>query len=271
MGMTERERKAKVRDLQVAYKNAHDEVARLCKIGTDAPRAKFILNEAEDAFHRREYDEVYRHIAEAVLTARGSTQTFISMFSVEIMDLLDGLRTDGIDVGVAWPRLSAAKMELERMAFGRAARLLVKTIESIVGVSPRFHDVLMELVMARYNLTLAESFGLDMSLAREKMDEAFLALREKDYDEARWLQWQTRKEVRRGIRGYDSVYQLYATARDAVEMGEMMGAEVADARVLLDRGAESMEATEFPEARAFFEGAMDLAINAGKDMVWDPD
>ena len=89
----------------------------------------------------------------------------------------------------------------------------------------------------------------------------------KDFEKARWLQWQMRKEVRKGIRGHEQVFLLYSSAKDAVEMGERMGADVKQARVLLDRGVESMEDTQFAEARAFFEGAMDLAIRAGKELI----
>ena len=166
MGMTERERKDKVSELQLAYKNAHKTVARLSKIGTDTPRAKAHLLEAQRAFDKGDYVEVRHNIAEAISTARDSTHAFLNLFTIETLRILDWLRTEDIDISPSEPRIAAADMELRRLAFGRAARLLIKSIESIVGISPRFHDVLVELVMADYNLVLAESFGLHLPLAR---------------------------------------------------------------------------------------------------------
>jgi hypothetical protein len=265
--MTERERKARVRELQRAYKDAHDEIARLSKIGTDTPHAKASLRDAERAFEVGDLDGARHHIVEAVRIARRSTRRFVLRFTEETETVLDWLRVGGVDVSPANPRLSAARMELDRMAYGRAARLLVKSIESIVGVRPRFHDTLVELVMARYNLTLAESFGLNMALARKQMEDAFQALDDGDFEKARWLQWQMRKEVRKGIRVYSTAHELRSRSMDAIEMGQEMGADVGEARTLHDRGVESMEAKEFTDAVAFFEAALDLAIRAGRELV----
>jgi hypothetical protein len=97
---------------------------------------------------------------------------------------------------------------------------------------------------ARYNHTLTESFGLDVSWARDLLDMAFNELREKNYGKAIELANNAKSEVRRINADHKEAIKRLEDARESVETGRRTGADMTKAEALMAKGIERIEAND---------------------------
>ncbi|UCC92699.1 MAG: hypothetical protein JSW25_08550, partial [Thermoplasmata archaeon] len=142
--------------------------------------------------------------------------------------------------------------------------ICLKSVEEIGGLSINYRETLLDLVKAKYNFTLLESMGLDMSPARVHMDMAFSELKNKRYRRATESAKEAKAEVKVIHREYKETMDLYVNAKFAIRDARESGAYVAEAQELMDRAIEALEKSNFIKSRTLLDDVINVAERASE-------
>ena len=227
------------------YEEARRELKGLFKVGTNKARVNDLLKQATRNLEKGDYDRARLNIAKAQSTARTSTQTFIGNLILEVRNIMLFVRTIGGDISLARPMLITAKKLMNGKRYRKAAVLTLQSVEAIKNIDDRYRETLMVLVKVKYNYVLVESFGLDMTRAKEPMDKAFSELKARNFGAAENLAAKARREVRAINRDFMETSALLTDARFAVMDAREAGADVTEAHTLLEKGIQQIERNEF--------------------------
>ena len=264
-----------MREIDEEYEVLRRELEELFRVGTDRARVNDLLAQASRQLEGGDRDRARLSMAKALSVATGVTGEFIGRFIVEARNLLVSTRTMGADLGTARPMLTSASKALKGGMYRKAATLALRSVEAIGGLDDDQMETLKAVVKARYNLTLVETLGLRMEGAREPLAEALAAMKGGDHARARRLASQVRTRVRALSRERREAVRLLTKARFAVLAARGAGADVTEARELLDRGEEMVDRGELAVARELLDDAASLAEHAcregaGEDGTADP-
>ena len=239
------------------YEEARRELKGLFKVGTNKARVNDLLKQATRNLEKGDYDRARLNIAKAQSTARTSTQTFIGNLILEVRNIMLFVRTIGGDISLARPMLITAKKLMNGKRYRKAAVLTLQSVEAIKNIDDRYRETLMVLVKVKYNYVLVESFGLDMTRAKEPMDKAFSELKARNFGAAENLAAKARREVRAINRDFMETSALLTVARFAEMDAREAGADVTEAHTLLEKGIQQIERNEFEVARELLRDAID--------------
>ncbi len=249
-------------EISEAYEGVKRELEDLFKVGTDKARVNDLLRQATRDLERGDYDRARLNISKAQSTARTSTQNFITNLIVEYRNILLAVRTKGADISTARPMLITAKKALDQKRYRRAAVLCLDSIETIGGLDDDLMSTLKVLAKVRYNYTLVESFGLDMSSAEEPLVQAFNELKAGNYRKALDLAARARAEVKALNTDYRETLRLLTDARFAVDDARRAGEDVTQQEFLFNKGVEQFERNEFEVAKELLRDAISIASRA---------
>lgn len=248
--------------------DARDAVAPLVKLGTNRPMVEAYLDRAEEYIEKGDVQRAQAAIGRARTTAIDSTLGFITEFIVEVRNALLLARTHGADVGRARPVLIMAQKALQRKEFRKSVGHCFEAVYTLRDVPKRYMDTLLVLMKARYDVTLAESIGLDISPFEIDLDLGFKALASKDYERAERKAHISRSRARELMVDYGKALKALTKAREVVGSGKRMGADVGEAEELLEEGLHRIEASDMRGAIIVLGKAIDSGIEAGKQMVF---
>jgi len=257
--------KAKAR---LQLQNARDAIAPLIKLGTNRPMVEAYLEKAEEYIEKGDVQRAQAAIGRARTTAIDSTLAFINDYIAEVRNTLLLAKTHGADVGKTRPVLIMAQKALQRREFRKSVGYCFEAVYTLREVPKRYMDTLLVLMKARYDVTLAESIGLDVSPFEIDLDLGFKALGNKDYERAERKAHIPRSRARELMVDYGKALKALTKAREVVGSGKRMGADVSEAEELLAEGMQRIEASDMRGAIIVLTRAIDSGIEAGKQMVF---
>ncbi len=247
---------------------ARDAVAPLVKLGTNRPMVETYLDRAEEHIENGDVERAQAAIGRARTTAVDSTTAFIHDYILEVRNALIVARAHGADVGKARPVLIMAQKALQRQEFRKAVSHCFEAVYSVRSMPRRYNDTLLVLMKARYDVTLAESVGLDVSTFETDLDLGFKALANKDWERAERKAHISRSRARELMVDYSKALKALIKAREVVGSGKRMGADVSEAEGLMAEGLQRIEASDMRGATIVLARAIDSGIEAGKQMVF---
>jgi tetratricopeptide (TPR) repeat protein len=177
-------------------------------------------------------------------------------------NVLLAVRAGGGDISVARPMVIAAKKQLNSGNYQKVATMTFDSVKAIKGVDEDHRTALMEVVKAWYNLTLTDSFGLDVSWAKDLVEMAFNEMRDGNHDKAVELAMNARAELRRVNADHKAAIKRLEDARESVETGRRAGADMTKAEALMAKGVERIEANDLNGAVEMLTKAYEEAEGA---------
>ena len=200
-------------------------------------------------------------------TAKTSTQTFINSYIIEVRNVLLTVRTVGGNIATARPMLITAKKEMNKKAYAKAVELVDDSIMTIKGVEQQYIDTLREIMKTKYHYTLAESLGLNVVEVVDPLSMAFIELKNKNYDKAIKLAQKTDFEVEIITEDYKTTSEDLANAKEAINEGKKVGADVSEADFLLSKAITQVEKNNFEVAQELLTDAIVAAEKTRSERV----
>jgi len=245
------------REISEDYAALRQEMDVLFKVGTNRPIVKKLLREASHALAEGDYRHARDQIALARSTAHSATTFFLSNWMLVIRDTLLSIRTQGGDVSASRPLLIAAKKALAEKDYKRVVVLSFNVFDTIGNMPSEYIATLKVVMKVRYNYTLVESYGLDMTWAQGLMEMAFEELNAGNLRKAVDLVENAKAEVRRINMGYKEASKLMVETREAIDESRGRGADVTQAEVLLAKATDRFEANDMKGATELLTKAND--------------
>ncbi len=255
------------REISETYAVLRNELADLFKVGTDKAAVNDLLRQATHDLERRDYDRARLNLAKAQSVARTSTATFLNNLIVEVRNVLLSVRTIGGDISTARPMRITAKTAINKKQYRKAATLILGSVQVIKGLDEAYIECLMDVVKANYNLTLVESFGLEVRHARYTLEQAIDELKSRNFSEARRLSEQIREEVRSLNRDWNKTSKLMTEAKMAINEARAKGADVRSAEEAVAEAMERVEKNAFSAARQRLRDALERAEAAQQEVA----
>jgi hypothetical protein len=249
-------------EIENALMDAEEDIVNLSELGTNEARVNELLQQARHSLERGDFKKARLGIAKAVSTAKTSTQNFINNYIIAVRNVLLSVRTVGGNISTARPMLITAKKEMNKKQFGEAVERVKDSILTIKGVDPEYIDTLKELMKTQYNYTLADSLGLNAIDVGETLKTAFQELNHKDYDKAVKTAQKCDFEVEILIEDFKTTSEDLANARESIDEGKKVGADVQEADFLLSKAITQIEKSNFEVAQELLTDAITAAEKA---------
>ncbi len=254
--------KADKENIQTDLQDAEDEIAGLAELGTNEARVNELMEQARTNLDRGDFKKARLNIAKAQSTARTSTQNFINNYIIEVRNVLLSVRTIGGNIATARPMLITAKKEMNKKDYAKAVELVNDSINTIKGVDQEYLETLLELMRSKYNYTLAESIGLNLTEVKDNMDLAFNELKSKEYGKSIKLAQKTDFEVEIITEDYKTTSEDLTKAKESIIEGKKVGADITEADFLLSKAIAQIEKNNFEMAQDLLTDANDAAEKA---------
>ena len=254
-------------EIEASLSESMEEIVILTELGTNEARVQELIDQARANLERGDFKKARLNIAKALSTARTSTQNFINNYIIEVRNVLLSVRTIGGNIATARPMLITAKKEMNKKDYPRAVDLVNDSIMTIKGVDQEYLSSLQELMKSKYTYTLAESLGLNVAEIGEHLESAFQELKNKNYDKAIKLAQKSDFEVEIISEDYKATSEDLAVAKEAINEGKKVGADVAEADFLLSKAITQIEKNSFEVAQELLTDANDAAEKARNERV----
>jgi tetratricopeptide (TPR) repeat protein len=254
-------------DIEESILEAKEEMAILSDLGTNEARVQELIDQAQRNMERGDFKKARLNIAKGVSTGKTSTQNFINNYIVEVRNVLLSVRTIGGNIATARPMLITAKKEMNKKDFAKAVELVNDSLQTIKGVDQEYLATLKELMKTKYNYTLAESLGLNVTETSEHLESAFQELKNKNYTKAVKLSQKTDFEVEIITEDFKTTSEDLASAKESISEAKKVGADVAEADFLLSKAITQIEKNSFEVAQELLTDAHDAAEKARSDRV----
>lgn len=249
-------------EISETYAELRKELNGLFNVGTNKVLVNQFLRKAAYDLERGDYDRARLNLSKALSTARDSTTAFLDTWLRVMTNVLLAVKAWGGDIRVARPMVITAKEQLRSKSYRQAATMTLDAVKAIEGIDEDHRAALMDVVKAWYNLTLTESFGLDVSWAKDLVEMAFNDLRDGNHDKAVELANNARAELGRINAEHKNAMRRLEDARESIETGRRAGADMTRAEALMAKGTERIETNDMNGAVEILTKAYEEAEEA---------
>jgi hypothetical protein len=249
-------------EIERAMSEAVHEIAFLTELGTNEARVQELMDLARHSIERGDFKKARVSIAKGLSTAKTSTQNFINNYINAVRAVMLSARTVGGNISTARPLLITAKKDIDRKEFKEALERVKDSIRTIKNVEPEYVEALQQIMDAHLRFTLAESMGLSVAEMGEHLKNSLQELNQKAFDKAVKLAQKADFEVEIVIEDFKTTSEDLAKARESIEEGKKVGADVSEADFLLTKAMTQMEKNSFEVAQELLVDASAAAEKA---------
>ncbi len=248
-----------IREIGEEYAALKEELSVLFKVGTNKAIVRNILREAAGAIEAEEYGLARDRMELARWTAHTATEYFLMLWMDAVRNSYLAIRAQGADIRASNRLLEDADRALKARSYRDVVLRSFQSFDAIKNMPEGYIDALKAVMKVRYNYTLVESFGLDMSWASGLMEMAMDELAAGNPGKAKDLAKNARAEVSRINAGYDESSLLIRDTGEAIDKGRSRGVDVARAERLLAKAEERFVANDL-------KGAIELVVKANEEV-----
>lgn len=248
-----------IREIGEEYAALKRELAVLFKVGTNKPIVRNILREAAGAIEAEEFGLARERIALARSTAHTATEYFLMLWMDSVRNAYLAIRAQGADIRASNRLLGDADRALRTRSYRNVVLRSFQSFDVIKNMPDEYIDALKSVMKVRYNYTLVESFGLDMTWASGLMEMAMDELNAGNLQKATDLAKNARAEVARINAGYEESSLLIRDTGEAIEKGRRRGVDVARAEAILAKAEDRFVANDL-------KGAIELVVKANEEV-----
>jgi hypothetical protein len=261
--------KGELKEFERDFEDLMRDIAPLVRLGTNQAVVEELMDQARRSAEDGDIKKARLCIDKAHSTAITSTQNFINNYILEVREILLTLRSDGADIKPARSHLTWAKNELNQKEYRKAVTHCFEALYSVKGLPRDFRDAMVELMKARYDLTLAESIGIKANSQTNTFGMALFNLKARQYDKTIAKSKSIRGEVKSLLTDHRAAYRKLSQAKLVIQRGNTMGADVSEAEAFLNKGIARIKAGDMRGARILISQAIDSGIEAGKELVFE--